>query len=169
MTLLVDGWIGGASFSTCGTYRYALSREWQDGSGTVLFVMLNPSTASHEVNDPTIRRCMGFARLWDAKRLEIRNLFAYRATDPKDMVTANERGVDIIGAENDERIESAHEAASKTIVAWGAHPLAQHRGRDVWRRLLVGKSSFCLGSSKSGAPRHPLYVPSLFAPVEYRP
>jgi hypothetical protein len=165
-TLSVDGWRGDVEIAGNGIYRYSLSREWDDGRGTVLWIMLNPSTADAIVNDPTIRRCIGFSRAWGAKRLDIRNLFAYRATDPADMVKADGRRVDIIGPENDERIAAAHGTAMTTIVAWGAHPIAAVRSRVV-RRMLFGRPVFCLGTTKAGAPRHPLYVPSNFAPVEF--
>jgi hypothetical protein len=168
MNLSIDGWVGGAEFSPCGVYRYSLSREWADGDGTILFVMLNPSTANADANDPTIRRCMGFARSWGAKRIEIRNLFAFRATDPKDMVAALGHGTDIVGPENDSQIEAAHGRSSRTFAAWGAHPLATERGK-VAMRILSRRPVFCFGTSKSGAPRHPLYVPSNFLPLEYRP
>jgi hypothetical protein len=168
MTLSIDGWTGNARLSACGTYRYELSREWQDGEGSVLFIMLNPSTADANANDPTIRRCMGFARAWGCRRLEIRNLFAYRATDPADMVAAHMRRVDIVGPENNRSIEVAASEARNdyVIVAWGAHRLADFRGRDVLE--LFRRPPFCLGVSKSGAPKHPLYIPADFAPIEYR-
>lgn len=167
VTLSIEGWTGSARFSDCQTYRYELSREWPDGEGTVLFVMLNPSTASADANDPTIRRCMGFARAWGHRRLEICNLFAYRATDPKDMDAAARAMVNIIGPGNNDAIYLAASRASKLIVAWGAHRRAVSRGKVVMR-LLYPRHAFSLGLTSNGAPRHPLYVPANFAPVEYR-
>ncbi len=161
--LILDGWTGGAEISDCGTYRYSLSREWSDGEGTVLWIMLNPSTADSCLNDPTIRRCIGFSRAWGAKRLEVRNLFAYRATDPKAMIAAHASGVDVVGNTsdvlfpNDRRILEAAERASRIICAWGAEPFAKHRAKFIMRMLGHLKLE-CLGLTKNKDPKHPLYV-----------
>jgi hypothetical protein len=133
--------------------------------------MLNPSTADENANDPTTRRVCGFSRAWGYKRVEIRNLFAYRATDPKDMVAALGRGADIIGPGNNEATRSAVESSQRIMVAWGAHKLAAGlRGRFVFWTFVHPKSAFCLGE-KDGhpTPKHPLYVAANFVPLEYRP
>lgn len=170
MTLSIEGWTGSARFSACQTYRYELSREWTDGEGSVLFVMLNPSIASAGANDPTIRRCIGFARGWGHRRLDIRNLFAFRATYPKDMEGALSRGVDIIGPDNNDSIVYAAQNAARVIVAWGAHKLAEARGRHVCRTILGHLPLFCLGRDKAGIPtaKHPLYLPANAEPIDYR-
>src|SRR6185369_17379869 len=86
-----------AVISKCGKYRYSLRREWIGGAGTVCFIMLNPSTADASVDDPTIRRCIGFAQRWGYQILEVVNLYAYRATRPRDMFAA----ADPVGPENE--------------------------------------------------------------------
>jgi hypothetical protein len=133
----------------------------------VLWIMLNPSTADDGANDPTIRRVCGFSRAWGFRKVEIRNLFAYRATDPADMANALRRMVDVIGVDNNQAISSAAASAMTIIAAWGAHELAGPRGRHV-AKMLYPKQLRCLGTTKAGAPRHPLYVPASFVPLEYR-
>lgn len=142
-----------AGLSDCGAYRYWLRRSWNSGGDgrTVTFVMLNPSSADHEVDDPTIRRCMGFAKAWGFSTLSVRNLFALRATDPAELLNAQ----DPIGPLGDIEIQVAT-SADVLVVAWGAKvPF----GRDRRALVLFGaKELFCLGVTKGGYPRHPLYV-----------
>jgi hypothetical protein len=149
----------GAVISECGKYRYSLTREWDTTGTRVLFIMLNPSTADASLDDPTIRRCIGFSRSYGFGSLEVVNLFAYRATDPKDMATAKANGVDIIGPENDRHITEAAGRASVIIAAWGADKLAPTRSVLI-RRLVAPKGLSALGKSKGGAPKHPLYLPA---------
>lgn len=78
--------IKSAIISECGKYRYSLSRIWDENKANVLFIMLNPSTADGDVDDPTIRRCIGFAKSWGYGGIYVGNLFAYRATDPKELL-----------------------------------------------------------------------------------
>lgn len=139
-----------ARLSDCRRYRYSLGREWSSGTGTVCFVMLNPSTADALEDDATVRRCMGFAKLWGYKRLEIRNLFAWRATDPKELLTAP----DPIGPENDAELQLA-KAADQIIVAWGTHGSLKGRDRAVLK-ILADVPVYCLGRSQAGHPLHPL-------------
>jgi hypothetical protein len=145
---------GDAQFSACGRYRYTLSRRWCEGSPTVLFVMLNPSTADAERNDPTIRRCLAFAQNWGFGRLTVANLYALRATDPRTLWTA----ADPIGPENDAVIEACGLRAARILVGWGAYPRAHERAAAVLSLLPAGKLR-CLGTTKDGDPRHPLYMP----------
>jgi hypothetical protein len=155
--------IKSAIISECGTYRYSLVREWEQGP-RVLWIMLNPSVADASIDDPTIRRCIGFSKVWDFPMLrfgsmEVVNLFAYRATDPKDMAAAKALGVDIVGPENDLRITEAASRASLVVAAWGADKLAPLRSVGI-RKLIAPHQLMALGKSKSGAPKHPLYLPS---------
>ena len=103
-----------AVLSECGSYRYALTREWADGK-CVAWLMLNPSTADADIDDPTIRRCIGFARQWGYGRLVVVNLFALRATDPRVLV----RNADPVGSKNDFYIAKAMKEAQEVICAWG--------------------------------------------------
>jgi hypothetical protein len=160
--------LSGAVISECGKYRYSLTREWDDGLRALL-IMLNPSVADALVDDPTIRRCISFAMKWRHESaltgilgfgsLEVVNLFAFRATDPKDMATAKANGVDIVGPENDRHIIEAASRASLVVAAWGADKLAPLRSVSI-RKLVAPHKLHCLGKSKSGAPKHPLYLAS---------
>jgi len=155
-----------AELSPCGLYRFSLTREWDMGQGTVLFIMLNPSTADAEQDDPTIRRCIGFAITWGMRRLEVRNLFAYRATDPRELLLARRRGVDIIGRDNVAGLLFAASNAIRVICAWGAHPIAEHRGPTTINMLIdAGVKPEALDLTRAMAPKHPLYVPSSASPV----
>lgn len=145
-----------AVFSPCRTYRYVLRRPVGLGGGTCLFVMLNPSTADETVNDPTIRRCMGFARDWGYGLLLVANLFALRSTDPRALYAAE----DPVGPENDRHILAAASEAGVVVCAWGNHGAHLDRGRAV-ASLLKGEGveARCLGVTGTGQPRHPLYIP----------
>jgi len=160
--------IKGATISDCGKFRFSLTREWELGAGTILWIMLNPSTADASIDDPTIRRCISFSRSWGAKRLEVRNLFAFRATDPKDMEKALANGGDICGPGNvGKLVDAAAEPEVKAVVAaWGAHKLAREWGTLVLRE--IKRPVFCLGTTKAGAPKHPLYVAADTMPKEFR-
>ncbi len=141
-----------ATISDCRCYRYALGRRWADGPA-VLFVMLNPSTADASRDDPTIRRCIGFARAWGFGSLLVGNLFAYRATAPDEMRAA----ADPIGPDNDEWLSRLIGRSGLVVAAWGAH--GGHLGRDRAVRALR-REWVHLGLTKGGHPRHPLYVPA---------
>ncbi len=144
-----------AVFSDCGTYRYALVRDGWLGEGTVLFVMLNPSTADADTDDQTVRRCIDFAQRWGFARLVVANLYAYRATDPRDLGDAAGAGVDPIGPQNDVWLAKLSKASTDIVVAWGGKA-----ERDRERQVLdmLGPGVACLGQTKSGAPLHPLYL-----------
>lgn len=148
-----------AELSSCGRYRWWLRRTWPGGNGEVVcFIMLNPSTADADMDDPTIRRCIGFAQAWGFSTLSVRNLFPWRATDPTELLAAKDptggsRGdIEVVGG------CTAHVA----VAAWGAHPLAEQRAARICAqiaRTYPGKQLMCLGTTKHGHPRHPLYVP----------
>jgi hypothetical protein len=144
-----------AAISPCGRYRYRLTR----GDGNRLcFVMLNPSTADANINDPTIRRCRSFARREGYAGIEVLNLFALRATDPAQLIGHG----DPTGPENVAYLEQASLVHGNGIIvcAWGAHRAATPDKVNTtiyWLRR-CGARLVCLGKTKSGAPRHPLYV-----------
>lgn len=146
-----------AFISDCGEYRYWLSRRWGGlcgGRVPFVFVMLNPSTADHEVDDPTIRRCIAFAKRENAHGLMVMNLFALRATDPKALFSHR----DPVGPDNDCEIKRLLGDGYATVVcAWGANSFARSRSRDFIESM-NGRQMFCLGTTKTGEPRHPLYV-----------
>lgn len=151
----------GATFSPCRTYRYRLWRTWDEDGATLAVIGLNPSTADETTDDPTIRRCLGFARAWGYGSLLMVNLFAYRSTDPQGLLTV----ADPIGPENDDHLTRA--AWGNVLAAWGAHPLARERAENVLR-MLNWRDVECLGVTKSGAPKHPLYIAASTQPVVYR-
>jgi hypothetical protein len=145
-----------ALFSPCGLYRYRLGRIWDVEKRLLVFCMLNPSTATAEEDDPTIRRCMGFARAHDYGGIYVINLFAYRSTLP----SALRDVADPVGPETDELIHLT--AFERTVVAaWGT--LGGLNGRDKHVLQLLRKVAHrvvCLGITMNGHPRHPLYLRS---------
>ena len=154
----------GATLSPCGTWRFQLWRRWDDRPPAA-FIMLNPSTADASADDPTIRRCIGFARRWDCGGIVVANLFAFRATDPDALASA----ADPIGPHNDAFIVEAARRGEVVVCAWGAHAEARGRDRAV-ANVLAGRDLRCLGTTKDGHPRHPLYVrgDAVLEPFEVR-
>lgn len=147
-----------AILSNDGVYRYNLIREWDAINPSMLFVMLNPSTADAVEDDPTIRRCMGFARREDCGMIEVVNLFAYRATDPKELKKTD---TPLVGVDNDEIIQLAAEESDIIVCAWGTNGTLNGRNKEVISLLQsVGKPIMCLGKTKDGHPKHPLYLPA---------
>ncbi len=142
-----------ATLSDCGMYRYRLGRTWDPSEPGVCFVMLNPSTADASIDDPTIRRCIGFARRFGAGWLSVVNLFAFRATDPRALLNAAYP----IGPDNDRYIVEAADDCAMVVCAWGAHGAIGGRA-DAVRDLLAPRVMYALGTTKDGHPRHPLYV-----------
>jgi hypothetical protein len=155
-----------AFLSPCNTYRYRLGRSWGPGPADV-WIMLNPSTADATLDDPTIRRCIGFSRSWGSGSLVVVNLFALRATDPAELA----HHPDPVGLDNDEHIAfaaaGAREHGGRIFAAWGAHPMAAERAHAV-ARLVDPTALLCLGTTKAGAPRHPLYVKGDTTPTPWR-
>jgi hypothetical protein len=144
-----------AVFSPSRAYRYKLSRTWATGGNHVAWIMLNPSTADAMTDDPTIRRCTAFAKAWGFDGLSVVNLFALRATDPRELAVHARPA----GADNDWFIRETAQGAPAVVAAWGAHAMARRRGAEVARMLDAdGVGLLCLGVTKDGHPRHPLYV-----------
>jgi hypothetical protein len=157
----------GAILSPDGLYRYRLWRIWDSDLAPAAFVMLNPSTADATQDDPTIRRCMGFARSWGSGGIVVVNLFAWRATDPDALFAPAAHGNGNVGPENDAHLRKVFSVVDSVICAWGAHPLAERRGRDVLSLVPPGVEVSCLGLTKGGAPKHPLYLRSDTARVPF--
>ena len=141
----------GAEFSECRTWRYALWRRWDRQLSQVMFIGLNPSTADETADDPTIRRCIRFAKDWGYGGLLMMNAFAFRATDPRDMKAAKNP----IGPGNDEALKFRQTQVGLIVAAWGAHCSPQ-RERAVCE--IIGRPIHCLGKTKDGRPKHPLYL-----------
>jgi hypothetical protein len=144
-----------AIYSDCERYRYALTRVWKFEASRLVFVMLNPSTATEVQNDPTVERCERRARTLGFGSLQVTNIFAWRDTDPKKMRTAKEP----IGPDNDKTIMEACSWGDQIIAAWGTHGAHLNRGVQVKQILRSSdKPVFHLGISKGGHPKHPLYI-----------
>jgi hypothetical protein len=148
-----------AMFSADRKYRYSLRRDIGGSGNPVLFIMLNPSTADETQDDPTIRRCKGFARQWDASTLYIANLFALRATDPEAMKAHPYP----IGALNPEVLSclAMHVGLyehGKVVLAWGANGAHLSRGAKVASFLAGLCPLHHLGATQHGQPKHPLYL-----------
>ncbi len=152
-----------ALFSPDRSYRYDLWRTWDDAKRSVVFIGLNPSTADENADDPTIRRCMAFATAWGFGSLCMLNLFAVCATDPRDMM----RAADPVGASNNGHILDVLAGSGLIIAAWGVHGV--HLGRDRELLRMVTWDIHCLGTTKDGHPRHPLYLSKLTRPVRFNP
>ncbi|SEL86312.1 hypothetical protein SAMN05444354_10998 [Stigmatella aurantiaca] len=155
----------GAEFDSTNKYRYRLWRIWGNPESRVLFILLNPSTATAMKDDPTIRRCLGYARGWGYGALEVCNLFAYRATYPKHLRQAQEP----IGAGNDAVIQLAVQRATTVLVAWGANGAWQGQHQRMVQMLSGLKPIYCLGLTKAGYPKHPLRLRSDLKPVLFSP
>lgn len=154
----------GAQFSNDRIYRYALWRTWSPGDGHVLFIGLNPSTADETEDDPTIRRCIGFAKSLGYGGMYMVNLFAYRATNPKALMKAKSP----IGLENDHYLRMYFDPIGFNIACWGIWGVYLGRGRQV-RDILGDDCLHCFGLTKNGEPRHPLYLPKKAELIEIRP
>jgi hypothetical protein len=146
-----------ALISPCGRYRYLLKRVWDLASPPAVFVMLNPSTADATQDDPTIRRCLGFARTWGFGGIAVVNLFALRSKDPASLRTEP----DPVGPHNDQHIRDLSGTGAVTVVAWGASNPDPERARAVLRILRGGACRLkCLRLTKAGEPAHPLRLPA---------
>lgn len=145
-----------AVISHCRRYRYRLGRRWGDGL-PLLYVMLNPSTADAEADDPTIRRCIGFAKAHGFGAIDVVNLFAFRATNPADLL----RAVHPVGPDNNWYITLAAREAGAVCVAWGANARESERPSEVLPLIRdQGHEPFCLSITKHGHPGHPLMLPN---------
>jgi len=150
---------------TPSVYRYTLTRAWTSAT-RMRFIMLNPSTADQTVDDPTIRRCVGFAKREGFGGIEVVNLFALRATDPA-VLRAHP---DPVGPDNDHAICRVLQETDFVVAAWGAHPYAMPRAREVLRIVReVRVIPMCFGVTKGRSPRHPLYVKGDQPLTEYIP
>ncbi len=147
-----------AVFSSCKNYRYALWRIWDDSKPYAMFIGLNPTAADEKKDNPTIRRCMNFAKDWGYGGLCMTNLFAYLATIPTNMMTADNP----VGSENDAWLTELAKTAGVIIAAWGNDGAFLGRSRQVLKLMTDVK---CLKVNKSGEPAHPLYQPRSAMPV----
>jgi hypothetical protein len=164
-------------FSPDRKYRYTLWREWpadidmfgelEPGEACagntfkyVQFIGLNPSTADETKDDPTIRRCIGFAKAWGFGALAMTNIFAWRDTDPEKMKQEQHP----IGPDNDRWLQEIANGAGVTIAAWGKHGAHLDRAKSV---MALIPNLHCLRRNKDGSPEHPLYLPASLTPVKF--
>ncbi|NIZ15640.1 DUF1643 domain-containing protein [Phaeobacter sp. HF9A] len=144
-----------AVYSDCERYRYSLTRIWEASGRRVMFVMLNPSKATEVQNDPTIERCERRARALGFGGFRATNIFAWRATDPRDMRAASAPE----GPDNMRVLLEGVDWADMVICAWGTHGAHLDQGPRVAARLRqTGCALYHLGLSKAGHPKHPLYI-----------
>lgn len=139
-----------AEISRCGRYRYTLARTWDPDLPYVAFIGLNPSTADAVENDPTLNRCIQYARAWGYGGVRMVNLFAFGTTSPADMKAAD----DPVGPDNDVALQSVCEDAGLVVAACGNHGSFRNRSHEV-RTMLEGL--YCHKVNKTGEPAHPLY------------
>ena len=153
---------GRAGFSRCGRYRYWLRRHWDNELPQCAFIGLNPSTADAQVDDPTLRRCIGFARQWGYGSLLLVNLFSLRATNPRELSSAS----DPVGSLTNTWLWRARCESIMVVVAWGNGGLLLDRANEVSN--IIG-SAKCLGFTALGMPRHPLYCTKRSYLVPFQP
>ncbi len=149
-----------AVLSLCRNYRYALSRVWDSSQPYVLFIGLNPSTADETEDDPTIRRCLGFAKSWGYGGLVMANLFAWRATNPADMKQQD----DPIGEKNDAWLVELARHAGVVVAAWGNDGSFRQRSAQIQALL---PDLHYLKLNGTGEPAHPLYLKQTLRPVHW--
>ena len=146
-----------AKFSSCRKYRYALWRIWDLSRPFVMFIGLNPSTADETKDDPTIRRCINFAKYWNYGGIYVTNLFAYRSSSTRKMMTFSNP----IGDENDKWIRNLSQKSNIIIAAWGNDGIHLNRSKTIEDKIPNLK---CIKKNKSGQPAHPLYLKSNLKP-----
>lgn len=159
-----NDWVGSAQYSPDKKYRYVLHRDFSSWKlpEACVFIMLNPSTATEMVSDPTVRRCEGFARDWGYKRLTVLNIFALRSTDP-DVLYDHP---DPIGPDNNIYLQNSSKDAGVLVCAWGIHGKYLNRGQNVLK-MLAHKKPCYLKLTQDGIPGHPLYLKGSLKPIPY--
>ncbi len=143
----------GAIFSNDGLYRYVLWRIWDENKPMVNFIGLNPSTADETNDDPTMRRCRGFASSWGYGGFYMTNLFGYKATTPREL----KKAFDPIGEENNKWLQEIDSRVDTVVFVWGIHGRFLNRDKDVIELI---KKAYYIELTKHGFPKHPLYLKS---------
>jgi len=164
----------GAIISKDKKHRYRLWRIWDDSLPKALFIMLNPSTADAMLDDPTIRRCIGFAKSWGYGGIYVGNIFSLRSSNPKDLIS-NVLDIQLgycVADRNEESVRYMADICELVVCAWGNSPILKQMEKHGlivtdWMYELVGKSSY-LAKSKDGTPKHPLYLKKDLKPIEYK-
>ena len=152
-----------AIISECGNYRYSLHRTWNNQMPSVMFVMLNPSTADDKQDDPTIKRCINFAKSWNYGGIIVCNLFAYRATNPKELLSVHNP----FGDQNIYYTKNNADKVPAIICAWGNEPILKKVLKNMSPVSLLHfalDKLYYLELSKNGVPKHPLYLKNTLTP-----
>lgn len=148
-----------AGYSPCRRFRYTLIRRFGKKAATrkerIAFIGLNPSTATERVNDPTVRRCIGYALQWGYREFIMLNAFGLRSTDPKGLLQVDDPN----GPGNDDAIRIWAKKSNVVVCCWGIHAGLNNRHQTLVDHLRKwGVSAQCLGVTQAGYPRHPLYL-----------
>ena len=151
-----------AEFSSCGSYRYSLSRIWDESLPAVLFIMLNPSTADGTKDDPSIRRCISYAKDWGFGSLFVGNLFALKSTKPTGLLESTNPE----GPENLKYLLKLSSHCKMIVCAWGNGPILKKLSANSLKNL--NRKLHCLKLSLDGIPCHPLYLPKDLKPIEWK-
>lgn len=157
-----------AVFSPCRRWRYRLERDvatLESTRGAVAFIGLNPSIADETLDDPTIRRCKGFALGWGFRRLIVANAYAWRSTDPRGLWTAT----DPVGPDNDAHLEAIAREVELVVCAWGAHAKPDRVTAVLAAVARGGRDLHALRTNGDGSPAHPLYLPASLMPMPWSP
>lgn len=154
--------ISDAEISECGLHRYSLTRTWNIHKQKVMFIGLNPSRADHVYNDPTITRCINFAKKWSFGGLFFANIFSFRTPDPR-VLTANINQA--VGPDFEKHFKKMLSQAEMVICCWGSWSFTEERTADVLKMI---KEPWCLGKNKDGQPKHPLYLSLNTEPELYK-
>lgn len=160
---------GSATFGGHDAYRYRLTREWEAAASRICWLLLNPSTATARQDDSTVRRVVDFSRQWGFGSVVVVNLFALRTADPVRLRSHP----DPVGPDNDEMLVRTLRTAEQVVVAWGNNGTTVNPATSVRRdrevnELMAGTRAVCLGHTKTGQPRHPLYLPRSTRPIPFR-
>lgn len=159
-----------AVISSCQKYRFLLTRDWWASGPRMTWLMLNPSTADALVDDPTVKRCVSYAKAWGCSGLDVVNLVPWRATDPKELFTVPWGKLD--HPDNWGYFDRSVRANALVVCGWGSTPekhLALANKANVLLRYLnrLGTVPHCLKTSRNGSPVHPLYQKKDLKPVPF--
>jgi len=159
-----NGWVSSARYSPCEIYRYTLQRVWEPEKPLVSFIGLNPSTATEVENDPTVRRCIGYALAWGYGGMRMLNAFGLRSTDPRGLKQID----DPVGPENDRWLRDMTKDVALTVACWGVHAEWNGRHQQILKLMrTANRTIHCLGVTLAGYPKHPLYLKSSLQPTEF--
>lgn len=154
----------GAILSSCKKHRLQLWREWNSNLPKVLFIMLNPSTADHEQDDPTLRRCIDFAKQWSYGGLYIGNLYSFRAADPRTLLKVSK----FSHRDNYKHVSTMAQQCQLVVCAWGNHLVINKLGLPLNIFKHLEQKLHCIALSKTGTPKHPLYLKKSLIPSSFK-